>query len=518
MRDLLDILDKILVESQIEEASNLSAAEIIGRAGRFEKFIDHIRNQKPFYTTDDQEVIINPSEADRFENMYKQKQFSGSIKAQDINGQFWPISKFKKTADFGGSAVKPADIGDLSKLTKDAAKLKPAEIGITGKNIAAADLGPTIISNPSLQKTAWGQAVIQMAKDIMAGESAVVPEDIRKYDPIIKAIVDNAGEYLGVLALVSDQSQWYGGPAKRNDFIKWLGTDLNTLVINFPAGQTTPLADSFATVSNESTGHTLNISSKGTGGGAAPALSSMKVPNSVKRNPKYKTAVELIELCSKPGAATIGFEVMNLLYQNDASSVPPEYKGLLPWNPNTIAAAQDSMKNGTPLPSKYKKIIDSVKSKAPDGGKLMYAVKRDVAKMVNTGALPEYEAVMLEILDYNFVQQYATYQGKKSGVVIFSTQWPAKIDGEVSMENKSSANEPGSGGFSFKLHPKGTPMRVDPESGDVQDNEQPMDVDTSVQTDIDSLDTVSQKRSKVKASGIAKPEAGEPELGRSRRR
>jgi hypothetical protein len=250
----------------------------------------------------------------------------------------------------------------------------------------------------------------------------------------------------------------------------------------------------------------------------------MKIPESVKRNPKYKTAIELLDLCASEGAATVGFHVMNLLYQNDPKSIPSEYKGLLPWKDNVIAAAQQSMKNEMPLPAKYQKIIDTVKSKAPDGGRLMYAIKRDVAKMVNSGALPEYEAAMLEVLDYNFIQQYATFEGKKSGVVNFATQWPAKIDGEVSMENKSSANEPGSGGFSFKLHPKGTPMRVDPESGDVEDTEQPMDI-APAKTSTADLDAVTQKRSGITAAGMTAAPSGAREpvgdkqtLGRERRR
>jgi hypothetical protein len=92
------------------------------------------------------------------------------------------------------------------------------------------------------------------------------------------------------------------------------------------------------------------------------------------------------------------------------------------------------------------------------------------------------------------------------------------------MENKSSAPDPGSGGFSFKLHPKGTPMRVDPESGDVQDKEQPMDV-SSVKTSVADLDAFTQKRSGVKASGMTAAPAGASEpigdtqsLGRARRR
>ena len=365
-----------------------------------------------------------------------------------------------------------------------------------------------------------------MANDIANGQDAVIPETLTAQTAIVKAIVDNAGEYLGVLALVSGQSQWYGGASKRRDFVKWLGSDLSNLTVNFPAGQTNPLADSYATVSNAATGHTLNISSKGTGGGAAPALSKMKVPDSIRKSRKYKTVVELIELSTTAPAATVGFEAMNILHRADPESVPKEYKNLLPWSDKVVAAAQKSFRDGSPMPAKYQKIIGSVKSTAADGGRLMYAVKRDVAKMVNTGAVPEFAAVLLQILDLNFIQQYATFGGKKTGIISFATQWPAKLDGEVSMENKSSANDPSSGGFSFKLHPTGTPIKVDPETGDVQDDDdQPdtsddRDANDQPKTATSDLDAVAKRSSNITAAGRASGTAAgdEKSLGRKRRR
>jgi hypothetical protein len=59
--------------------------------------------------------------------------------------------------------------------------------------------------------------------------------------------------------------------------------------------------------------------------------------------------------------------------------------------------------------------------------------------------------MVLEILNMNFVQQYTDYENKHTGELTFATQWPAKLDGIVSVENKSSAKDPRSGGFSFKL-------------------------------------------------------------------
>ena len=95
-----------------------------------------------------------------------------------------------------------------------------------------------------------------------------------------------------------------------------------------------------------------------------------------------------------------------------------------------------------------------VDSTGSDGGKLTYVTKKAVMNVVNSGAVPEFQAAVLEILDYNFIQQYTSLV-KKSGALVFNTQWPAKLNGKVTMESKSSATVPTAGGFSFKLSPTG---------------------------------------------------------------
>jgi hypothetical protein len=50
----------------------------------------------------------------------------------------------------------------------------------------------------------------------------------------------------------------------------------------------------------------------------------------------------------------------------------------------------------------------------------------------------------------NFIQQYADYDAK-TRVMSFATQWPAKLEGKITLESKSGATDPTKGGFSFKL-------------------------------------------------------------------
>lgn len=444
MRDLLNLLDTLA------EAS-LSAGQITKYPERFDAFIAHIQNNKPFYTEDGIEVVLKRSEAARFLKMKASGQFKGAVTGIDADGQEWPLSQFRKTADFGGASATPGD-EEAGQVSKEGAQVKPKQIGITDQAIPATDLGNMIVNNPVLQSTEYGRVVIQMAQQIMNGETATMPTEIQKNGKIKKAIVDYAGEYLGVLALVSNQSEF----PSRDKFLKWLGGGMSEMVLSFPSKENNPIADSFGTVTNPTNNHTINISSKGTGGGAAPSMSSLKIPDYLRDKEQYQTAMALIDLTQneqlpKPRSVSSVFQAMNLLHERMPDSIPEDFVSFLPWDQSIVARVSDSLKNGTPMP-KYKSLFEKLDSKGSDGGKLTYVTKAAVMNIVNSGKVPEFQAMVLEILDFNFIQQYAIASGNQ---VKFVTQWPAKLDGEVTMETKSGGTDPSKGGFSFKLKPKG---------------------------------------------------------------
>lgn len=457
MRDLLNIIDTL------NEVS-LTAGEITKYEDRFKAFVDHIVNGRPFYTDQDKagipkgtKVILDPNEAKRFVDLYANNQFVGRIMAKDTQGKMWSLSDFAKTSEFGGASAKPDDSSEA--LSKEAAGLKPDQIKITDQPIKAGQLGQVIVSNAALNSTPHGRAVIACAQAIMAGQTPVIPPEILKSGPVTAAIVDYAGEYLGVLALIYGRTSF----PNQADFLKWLGGSLSNLTLNFPGKQNNPMADSFAEITNPTTNHQINISSKGTGGGAAPAISSLLIPDHLKKKKQYRTAIDLIELTQnenlpKPTTISQVFQAMNLLNERVPDKIPAEFKPFLPW-PQTIVDevnASRLAKKGqrVDLP-KYKTITNQVKSTGSDGGKLTYVTKKAVMNIVNSGAVPEFQAAILEILDYNFIQQYTSLV-KKTGALMFSTQWPAKLDGKVTMESKSSATDPIAGGFSFKLSSSGS--------------------------------------------------------------
>jgi hypothetical protein len=509
MRDLLNIIDNLVSEA------TLSASQITKYPERFDAFISHIQDGRPFYTEKDgTEVILKKSEANRFLQMKQQGLFKGTVQGQDEEGNMWPLSGFRKTGEFGGASAKPG--ADPADVKKEGAQLKPSQIGIADQDIPAGQLGEMIVNNSVLQSTDYGKAVIGMAQNIMTGNPAVIPPEFVKQDQIKKAINDYAGEYLGVLALIYNQTKF----PKRDEFLGWLGGDLQDLVLRFPSEVSNPLADSFATITSLENNHTLSISSKGKGGGAPPSMSSLKVPDHIRNKPEYQTAIDIIELTQnenlpKPKTVSQVFQIMNLLWERMPKKIPKDFMPFLPWDMNIVAQVNDSRKNGTPMPE-YEPLFANLDSKGSDGGKLTYVVKQAVMNMINKdNAVPEFQAAVLEILDYNFIQQYATIS---RGTMLFETQWPAKLDGKVTVESKSGGTDPTKGGLSFKLSPKGAP---DPSM-------EPMDADSAAvgaetaYLDTDDLDKVTQQP-RLKGPGVKAAKAPEPKLdkatlGREKRR
>ena len=506
MRELIDLLESIVDEAE------LSASQISKYPERFDAFITHIQDGKPFYTAAGDEVILIPSEATRFLQLKAAGKFSGGLKGTDRDGVSWPLSGFLKTAEFGGASTKPGEV-DTAELKKEGAQVKPSQIGITDKEIPATQLPSEIINNPVLQSTDYGRAVIEMAKSLAAGQPAVIPKEYVKNEQIKKAIVDYAGEYLGVLALIYGQSDF----PRRDEFLAWLGGNLKSLTLFFPSEANSPLADSFATVTNSKTGHKVSISSKGTGGGAPPSLSSIKIPPHLKDNPDYETAIDLIELTQnenipRPRTVSQVFLMMNLLNERLPKKIPAEFKPFLPWDQSIVAQVNDSRKNGTAMPE-YDDLFKDLDSKGSDGGKLTYVVKDAVIKMVNGGDVPEFQDVVLEVLDYNFIQQYAKVINK-SGVMEFHTQWPAKLDGVVTMESKSGGTDPTKGGLNFKLKPKGSKATPEPTP---DEEESAMAAAAPAKTSTADLDAVTDRRSGIKAASRGKL-GDKQSLGRDRRK
>jgi hypothetical protein len=463
MRELLNLLSVIQEDESNDKAKTLSPGVLLKRPGRFDSFIQHIATNQPFLSKEGHQVIIDPKEARRIQSLHNSPggtKFKGAIELKTIDGDYIPLSSLLKTSEFGGqlsgsATDDPNQEGGPIK-GKAGFQLNPAQIKITDKDINAEDFGDMITHNQVLESTDYGKVTIQLAYEIMSGEGAVLPEDYRDKDHEVvrTALVDNAGEYLGVLALLYGQSSF----PKRKQFEEWLGGSLGDLVLRFPSKQNEKLADSYAEVKNAATSHTVKISSKGTGGGAPPSMTGLKIPDHIRKNKKYAALVEFIEMTKTTPTKEQPFRGMNIIHKYNPKAIPRKFNQFLPWTDKVMQQAEQSLSlfkaNRTQesmLPAKYQTLWADMgfKGASSDGGKLMYLVKKAVVDMVNNNdAIPNYQGGVLEILDMNFMQQYATY---KAGKIVFTTQWPAKLDGKVTLESKSGSTDPTKGGFSFKL-------------------------------------------------------------------
>jgi len=464
----------------LAEDVTLSASQITKYQWRFNKFIDMIRNGDTFYTVDREEVVADPDEAERFQALKDEDNFKGSLKLKLNTGEEITLSSLLKTAELGGQAIT-GDPESASEVGKESALLKPSQIGITDREIPASELGSEIINNEVLNSTEYGKIVVNIAQEIIAGKNPVIPESVPA--KVKSSIHDYAGEYLGVLALIVGTSRF----PERQSFETWLGGAVTDLTILFPSAANTNIADSFATIKNKKTKHNINISSKGKDGGAPPSISGLKIPEHLKENPDYEAALKFIEICQadaplpKPKTVSQVFYGMNVLARYVPDSVPEEFKNFLPWKNQTIQEVNDSLKafntsKPVDLP-KYQSLWENINFKNPasDGGKLTYAVKKAVMTAVNENkALPDFQSVILEILDMNFIQQYADLSTKKGPkVMTFSTQWPAKLEGKITLESKSGAGNPAKGGFSFKLS-SATPKTDIPEPDESSYEDEPI--------------------------------------------
>jgi hypothetical protein len=108
---------RLLELKSLLEASDLSAGELSKR--NFEKlstFITKVNDKKPFTLIAGGEVIIDPSEAKRLQQLADAGQLKGAISVKTNKGTK-PLSSLAKTAEFGGtglSADKVANRGEIA--------------------------------------------------------------------------------------------------------------------------------------------------------------------------------------------------------------------------------------------------------------------------------------------------------------------------------------------------------------------------------------------------------------------
>lgn len=452
----------------ITEAGNLSTSELIKYQSRIAVFIHKIQAKSPFTTVDGRQFIADPKQLPEIKKFLSDPNAKGSILLRSLDGkETISTSKLVKTTEFGGQSVAATDQGptDASLAGKEQLPVKPPQVFQTTDvdvNLATAkdlqkagafrvkDLYSKIINSQQLNALGtYGQAIISCAQQINKGNDPQLPQGLTNAQ--LKALIDYAGEYLGILAMYKGTADF----PKRESFLKFIGRDLGTSMLYFPVKSNTPLADSFA-IQDSDTGHTIYLSSKGSGGGAAPSLSGLKINDEIAKRKQYKDAVKFIQVAQASGTIEQPFQLMNFLAQTYPDSIDPKFVKFLPWKPADILAVDASRKDksaNTKLPARLQKFIETftfrkLSANATPGGILHYVVSKEIQRIVNAGTIKNFQACVLEILSENFVQIYTQ---PTKGTLETYVLWPANVDGVVTVESKASAVDPTSAGLSFRV-------------------------------------------------------------------
>lgn len=212
MRNFINILETL----QIDEESMLNAAQI---NKRFEMFINHIRDGKPFYLADGTPVIANPEEADRFEQLKAAGKFSGKISIEDTEGRVWNTAQFLKTKDFGGQAVPPgqepqpatakgaASTGATYSVSKK--EFSPTVLGLAGKvytkdQLVSAAQSAVVVKTKS--RPALRDILLELIEVAQGIKSSLSPENLANFSSDArKKVSQDFGEILAPIMLAKGQ-------------------------------------------------------------------------------------------------------------------------------------------------------------------------------------------------------------------------------------------------------------------------------------------------------------------------
>lgn len=340
------------------------------------------------------------------------------------------------------------------KADKEKLLLKPSHIFPNGKFGAEKVFG-AVINNKVLQGTDYGRMVIEMAKEIQAGENASFADIPKEFQ---KAIQDYAGEYLGVLALIKGTANF----PNRKEWLAHLGvSDLKDIELFFPEAVSNPLADSIGYFKNEKTGNSILVSSKGKDG-AAPSMDGLKIPDSL-RTDEYADTIKFVETMQTKGTAfSQPFYGINAL-QEIGVEMPDYLKPLMPFSEEDIKqiASWYNDKSFTKsrmneLPKEYQRLLEAnikgnIKDNVPLGGMIQYSIKSELKKMINKDkVLPNFEPMAREILEQNFIQIHAE---PRNGALEFDVLWPNKEmgKGKITIETKYGSAAASQGKMSFKV-------------------------------------------------------------------
>jgi len=414
----------------------------------------------PLYTSDGTPITIHKSEAARILELYKNNQFRGRIDLLDADGiKRHPLNIFLKTKEFGGqsvppgqetydnvpvSGIKPGQVMAHGKLKKG--QSLTAEVAVNLGAFQASLLGQKIIENKYLDSQGRvGQAVKQIAREI---ESGVLPTIPQLSSEELNNIQNYGFEYLGVQELIKGIADFPNSDL----FYQHVGVDINTLILYFPKSSGNPLADSYALV-NKETENTIGMSSKGAKGGAPSSINGLKLSPAMMKMVGRDPSITLINLIQTTTPWKQPFVAVNWLHENFPDKLGA-LERFLPFDDkflNWCESTWDNQNSGVPetleeIPSKYRLLYELVMNSVaktvenPLFYDIRYYVKDMLHRAIRSGAVPNFNERMLELLGENFIVLKTEKVGKPGvGKFVTKVQWPSKVGGTITFEHKDPA-------------------------------------------------------------------------------
>lgn len=426
---------------------------------RLNNLIKMIKDGQPLYKADGTPTIIAKAEAKRILDLYNSGMFKGTISLKGQDKQMHSLGSFLKTREFGGQSVPPGQTGDDN---VPVAGIRPGQVfghGDVGKDkvltpelavnlgaFQAKYLGNKIITNQYLDSQGRaGAAVKDMAREIDSGSQPTIPNLTTSE---LNNIQNYAFEYLGVQQLIKGTANFPNADA----FYNHVGSNIEDLLLYFPKSSGNPLADSYALV-NKATENTIGMSSKGAKGGAPSSIQGLKIPDGMRKMIGKDPALTLVDLIQKTETWKQPFAAVNWI----ASKFPGqlgELEQFLPFEDDFLNWCRDTFRLPTQqvpatldqIPRKYRKLYALVQKSItkrvenPLFYDVRYYVKDVLHTAIRNGAVPNFNARMLELLGENFVVLKTEKAGKPGvGKFVTTVHWPSKVGGTVSFEHKDPA-------------------------------------------------------------------------------
>jgi hypothetical protein len=371
-----------------------------------------------------------------------------------------------KTNEFGGQQPDYQGQGG----GKISYKTQPSDLGLEGKDFTKEQLFKTVL-NSTLKNDEFGQKIIEFIKTIPTTSDAPKVPDFSAYKGGIENFRDNAGEYIGILMMLYGKANWVSGA--KEAFVEHIGSPIDQMKVNFPAGKTFGLADTLgvvATFKNESSGNSVMISTKGGKGGkgAAFSIANVEIPNSLKNNSKNRVETGFMNIVTeKTGSQTKTNPYRVVKYLGDNGSTDCNSVGVNVTSQEILEffKTNPTAKDINKFP-KFKKILDNVRKIYVSGKAeenlnkgypvayiLNYLLNQIIAKEINKDkqAMPNFEPFIRECLQQNFIKVGNSIN--KAGDWFTNVTWPNRElkTGGVVIKSKASMTQPPSGNISIEV-------------------------------------------------------------------